>query len=469
MAGRLSYDVVVKSFKPDADLTTQGGSLDDDRGDDAQSVWKFCVVYAASIGIVPSEPVIWRADDAALGLGRRSAATDGAPWLQIQDERVSREHARLSMTKAGPMVEDLKSRNGSALNGVRLKPGESRLISDRDVLRIGDSFVVVRHEPEHLTDAPIATYVGVSREARRVRCAIARTMLHERAVLILGETGTGKEVAAQAVHTWSRRSGPLVAVNCAAIPATLAEAQLFGVERGAFTGALERPGAFAEAEHGTLFLDELGELPLDVQPKLLRVLETREVLRVGGRRPQTREVRIVAATNRDLNEAIRSGAFREDLYARLASDVIQLPPLRDRPEDILLLAQKLAGAELRPSPRLVAALLAHSWPRNVRELTHIVSQLRDRSEDEVIQALAVPARAAAPPASEAPAPAASAPAVRHWQSGDPVPSRERVVELLEQHRGNLSHIEEQHGYSRRQFRRWATDHGLDPSTFRKRD
>lgn len=340
---------------------------------------------------------------------------------------------------------------------------------------------MIRYEPELVPDSPVAAYVGGSRAACQVRCAISRCALHRRAVLILGETGTGKEVTAQAVHQLSRRSGRLVAVNCAAIPGTLAEAQLFGVARGAFTGAVERLGAFAEADGGTLFLDELGELPVEIQPKLLRTLESGEVMAVGGRHPTLRDVRILAATNRDLGEALRGKTFREDLYARLTAEVIRLPPLRERREDILLLAQRFAGPQFHPTPRLVAALLAHSWPLNARQVGHVIARLQDRSEDEVIDSLSAETsetretRSAADSGAAAPAADSgavqrradlAAPAIPRWKSGDKVPDREQVVSMLQQHRGNLSHIEAHSGYSRRQFRRWVESYGLELAAFR---
>jgi DNA-binding NtrC family response regulator len=428
--------------------------------DPVAPVWKLRVVYSAGEGVVQVAPVPWTgAQPLPIGRGAPSAAS--GPYVSIQDERVSRQHARLLCRGNQVSVEDLHSRNGSACNGVKLAAGVPVPVHDGDILRFGDSFAVLRHEPDRILDAAVPSYVGVSRAACQLRCAIVRCAQHARPVLLLGETGTGKEVTAQALHQLSRRPGRLVAVNCAAIPAPLAEAQLFGVARGAFTGALERPGAFAEADGGTLFLDELGELPLELQPKLLRALDSGEVLAVGGAKAVRRDVRIIAATNRDLGEALRQRAFREDLYARLASEVLRLPPLHERREDILLLASRFAGPGFRPSPRLVAALLAHRFPLNAREVHHLVARLQDRSEAEVIAQLAderAAADAALPPPTVAPP---------RWQSGDPMPSAAQVAALLQEHRGNLSHIEARCGYSRRQFRRWVADYGIDLAAYRK--
>jgi len=474
----------VKPSALDTEAATLDGTLTGPGRDPAPAVWKLRTVYAAGVGIVQSPPVVWDGE-MPLEVGRRSAGPVAGGFVTVQDERVSRQHARLYRHRTAEVVEDLHSRNvrvypsrtevvvedlhsrnGSAVNGSRLVPGVPQPLHDGDVLRVGDSFLVLRHEPAVIPDAPVAAYVGVSRGACQVRAAIARCALHRRAVLILGETGTGKEVTAQAIHQLSGRSGRLVAVNCAAIPATLAEAQLFGVARGAFTGAVERPGFFAEADGGTLFLDELGELPLELQPKLLRTLETCEVMPVGGRQPISRDVRFFAATNRDLAEAIRSKTFREDLYARLTAEIIPLPALRERREDILLLAQKFSAAPFHPTPRLVAALLLYDWPLNVREVRHLIGRLQDRSEDDVIGSLPISAESTGTLSPVSKDPASAVPPAARWKSGDPVPVRERVVSLLEQHRGNLSHIEVQTGYSRRQFRRWAESYGLDPATFR---
>jgi DNA-binding NtrC family response regulator len=202
-------------------------------------------------------------------------------------------------------------------------------------------------------------------------------------VLIEGETGTGKEQVARALHRASREStGPLVAVHCAAVPETLLESELFGHERGAFTGAAaQRKGRFELADGGTLFLDEVGDLPAAIQAKLLRVLQERRFERVGGTDSLAVDVRVVATTNRPLHRLVTKGKFREDLYYRLNVVKIELPPLRDRPEDIPLLARHFARKHARPeerakrlAPEAVEALLAHPWPGNVRELENAIER-----------------------------------------------------------------------------------------------
>jgi DNA-binding NtrC family response regulator len=198
-------------------------------------------------------------------------------------------------------------------------------------------------------------------------------------VIIQGETGTGKELLAEALHTQgSRRAGPYVVVDCAAIPAELIESELFGHVRGAFTGAeTDRAGAFEEASSGTVFVDEIGELPLNLQPRLLRVLERQEVRRVGDNRVRPLDVRVVTATHRDLRREVAEGRFRPDLYFRLQVMQLDIPPLRERPEDVRFLASRFLESipiPLRVPDRVMEQLIAHSWPGNVRELRNVVEQ-----------------------------------------------------------------------------------------------
>jgi DNA-binding NtrC family response regulator len=226
--------------------------------------------------------------------------------------------------------------------------------------------------------------IGESESIKRAVGETQRVATTEATVLLLGESGTGKELFARAVHHLSnRRDKPFVAINCAAIPETLIENELFGHERGAFTGAGERRlGKFELASGGTVFLDEIGELPLAVQGKLLRVIEEKSVDRIGGKAPIPVDVRIVAATNKDLRAAVDKGEFRGDLFFRLAVFPIEIPPLRDRGADIVLLARhfaaqlgkELRGREATVSDASIAAMRVHQWPGNVRELENAVER-----------------------------------------------------------------------------------------------
>jgi two-component system nitrogen regulation response regulator NtrX len=222
--------------------------------------------------------------------------------------------------------------------------------------------------------------IGESAAIAELRKVIARVGPTDSLILIEGETGTGKERVARALHLASGRKGRFVAVNCAAIPAQLLESELFGAEKGAYTGATaRRPGRFEQAQKGTLLLDEIGELPLDLQAKLLRVLEEREVTRLGGSLPIAIDVRVLAATNRDLRKASQEGRFREDLYYRLAVFPLRIAPLRQRPEDIVPLLRAFVADLRGPKLALTAegeqALRAHPWPGNVRELRNFAERL----------------------------------------------------------------------------------------------
>jgi two-component system nitrogen regulation response regulator GlnG len=241
-------------------------------------------------------------------------------------------------------------------------------------------------EPERRRDgAPIESLIGRSPAMVDVFKEIGRVARTEMTVTLMGESGTGKELVARAVHSNSPRArGPFITVNMAAIPRDLMESELYGHERGAFTGAAERrPGKFELASGGTLFLDEIGEMPVELQAKLLRVLQEREIDRVGGSRPLPVDVRIVAATNADLSRSVEDGRFRRDLFYRLAVVPIRLPPLRERDHDVILLARHFAakyGEQLRGKALTVARdaeplLLAHSWPGNVRELQNVIQRV----------------------------------------------------------------------------------------------
>jgi transcriptional regulator with PAS, ATPase and Fis domain len=304
--------------------------------------------------------------------------------LQLDDRRVSALHAELRLEPEGFRLRDLGSTNGTFIglpgHGVRIVEA---FLAPNAVIALGDT--TIGFTPLDASfELPIASadrlagFIGGGIAMRRMYELIARYAATDATVLVTGETGSGKEVAAEAIHLRSRRnSGPFVVLDCGAIPAQLVEDQLFGHEAGAFTGAgAARPGVFEAAHGGTLFLDEIGELPIEVQPKLLRAVETKTIVRLGSSEARKCDVRIVAATNRDLAAEVNRDRFRADLYFRLAVARIHVPPLRDHREDLDALVEhfvaKLGGGPL--PPEFYDWARKHPWPGNVRELRAAVEQ-----------------------------------------------------------------------------------------------
>jgi len=307
--------------------------------------------------------------------------------LQLTDPTVSRFHCEIVIHGGEVVVNDLGSRNRTLVNGVsvlacHLAPGFVLTLGHTQVhIEAGAGVVRVPvSERERF-----GLLVGRSRAMAALFAALERAAGCDATVLLQGETGTGKDAAAESIHAESGRTeGAFVVVDCGSIPPNLIESELFGHERGAFTGAVtDRVGALEAATGGTLFLDEIGELPPDLQPKLLRALEQREIKRVGANHPIAVDVRIIAATNRDLRAEVNAGRFRADLYYRLAVLDITMPPLRTRPEDIPVIVGHMLGllgaaddpraAALR-SPEFTAGVVAHPWPGNVRELRNYVER-----------------------------------------------------------------------------------------------
>jgi two-component system response regulator GlrR len=298
--------------------------------------------------------------------------------LILDDPEVSRRHVELSLVPEGVHVADLGSRNGTFYLGQRV---ERMTLALGSRLRIGSAELSLEVDPQAL-DAPgagVAEYRGLGGASPAMRQVFARLARLEGSlvnVLIEGESGVGKELIAAALHQGSTLAAEaFVAINCGALPRDLVASELFGHRKGAFTGALEdRAGAFERAHGGTLLLDEIGELPLDVQPMLLRALEQGEVQPVGAEGPRAVKVRVVAATNRDLAAEVAAGRFREDLYFRLAVITLRVPPLRERREDIPLLAATFARAEgIGALPEsIVHELASRPWPGNVRELCNAI-------------------------------------------------------------------------------------------------
>jgi len=299
--------------------------------------------------------------------------------IAISEATVSRTHVELSLVPEGVSVRDLGSRNGTFYQGQRV---EKMVLALGGRIRVGATTVAIDADTDSLVsgleyDGTLYRgMVGASAAMRRVFAMLHRLEGSLATVLVEGESGVGKELVARALHEGSSvAAGPFVALNCAAIPRDVVGSELFGHRRGAFTGALEaRRGAFESADGGTLFLDEIGELPIDIQPVLLRALELGEIRALGDDQPKRVHVRLVAATNRELDAEVAGGKFRQDLFYRLAVVRLRVPPLRDRPDDVEPLARRFAAflglADLPDT--VLAELRGRAWPGNARELQNAV-------------------------------------------------------------------------------------------------
>jgi transcriptional regulator of acetoin/glycerol metabolism len=386
---------------------------------------------------------------------------NGASVLDVHcdDEWMSSPHATLEVDSDGAWVLcDARSKNGTRVHGV---PVYRHRLQDGDWIEMGSTFILYRASRPY--DSRMPTELGyrdaladpfgtLSPSVAAALSPIRRLAPTQLPILIMGETGTGKEVAARAVHGLSGRPGDFVALNCAALPETLAESELFGHVRGAFSGAeRDQLGLVRAADRGTLFLDEVGELSLALQAKLLRVLQEQEVTPVGATRPVRVDLRILSATNRRLDREVEAGRFRADLLARLSGYRLDLPRLRDRAEDFGLLLSRLLsriGAGGTTLDRaVIRQLLAYDWPHNIRELEQVLrAAVALAGPGERIQLRHLPQ------------------AVLGFASMDPV--RSRLEGLLKSHAGNVSAVARDMGKARVQIRRWCKRYGLDPFSYR---
>lgn len=309
--------------------------------------------------------------------------------IPLTDKTVSRNHLEIEYASDSFLLKDLGSTNGTYINGTKVKEA---YLAPGDLVKIGNTvmeFVAfdekVAIEPS--TKEVFGGMVGKSRKMRQIFAILEKISTSNATVIIEGETGTGKDLVAKAIHEHSaRRSNPYVVFDCTGVAPNLIESELFGHEKGAFTGAIRsRPGIFESASGGTVFLDELGELPIDLQPKLLRALESREVRRVGSNTSTRIEVRVVSATNRNLKKEVEEKRFREDLYYRMSVVKITLPPLRDRTEDIPLIVERLLSTGkfnrtpngmkvTRVEDDALKLLQRYPWPGNVRELANVIER-----------------------------------------------------------------------------------------------
>ena len=332
------------------------------------------VVGAGHLSTHPFEP------GATMVIGR-----DEACDVTLDHPKVSRHHAIVIGDVPTARLEDAGGTNRVRIGDRALAAGETAALIPGTSFQVGPFTVVLLGMPSPIGESAEGRAELVVRDVRSgaLTDLISRVAASDVSVLIRGETGTGKEVLARALHEVSHRSGPLLAINCASLNETLLESELFGHERGAFTGAVQaKPGLFEASQGGTVFLDEVAELPSGVQAKLLRAIETRQVMRLGGVRPIDLDIRFLAATHRDLRDAVAEGEFRQDLYFRINGITILVVPLRDRKDTIPALVQEfLAEASARArreAPRLTPAALAtlarHDWPGNVRELKTVIER-----------------------------------------------------------------------------------------------
>ena len=418
--------------------------------------------------------------------------------VSLLDDTVSRYHCRIYQDDNAYVVQDLGSTNGTFVNGVRVKEAYLR---PGCTLTCGKTQVEFHAFDEEVRIVPVESepfddVVGQTSQMREVFGILSRIAPTGTTVVIEGETGTGKEVIAHALHKRSpRRNKPFIVFDCSAVPANLIESELFGHEKGSFTGAIvARQGLFEAANGGTIFLDELGELSLDLQPKLLRVLETREVRRVGAARSQRIDVRVVAATNRRLEEEVRAGRFREDLFYRLSVVRVFLPALRERRDDIPALVRHFLrrGAYNRdPSGEVrvrnlsrdaLDALVTHAWPGNIRELSNAIERACSFADGDCIQLADLPpevtsSRGQASSVATRAEVSARAPAVDaddpRAQSGLPVAfkeakeqwnaafEREYLLSVLRRHGFNISRAAREAEIDRKHFRKLIRKYGFN--------
>jgi len=441
----------------------------------------------AQIPLVPGELVVGRCDE-----GKEASFRPGQ--VLIPDSRISRRHARFSVVGATVAVHDLGSKNGTFVGGAKV---EAALVSHQQVVRLGDTLLLccIPCWPLVRQAAGGDGMLGESAVLQEVRRTVARFGPTGLSVLISGESGTGKELVARAFHEASGRKGPFVAVNSSAIPRDLAESELFGVKKGAFSGAdRDRRGLVQQANGGTLFLDEIGDMPMALQAKLLRVVEQQEVTPLGTTTAEKIDVRFLAATNRDVIGAAERGEFRLDLLHRMSQSTIQVPPLRERREDILGLWCAFLGdrgGHAYPSDaNLAEALLLYPWPGNVRELRNVAAECKVKlaaaGQSSVgdlptrIKDFLVKARAGEPPAdlnvavhqpqvscggSAGAPPIASAGGLQQRER----PGKEALLDSLRRHRGNLAAVAAEFGRQRPQAYRWLAHYGIDPAPFREEE
>jgi DNA-binding NtrC family response regulator len=406
--------------------------------------------------------------DVAIDVDPVVVGRDEGAQIRLSDPEVSAIHCELRAVNEGVLVRDLGSTNGTFVGGIRIREG---VITTKADLLVGQSRIAIEPTGKQRVDVGYADrfgeLVGSSPKMRRVFGVLEKVAKTPLSILILGETGTGKEVVARSAHLSSeRREGPFVVVDCGSIPQTLAESLLFGHEKGAFTGATERKkGALAEADGGTLFLDELGELPIDIQPKLLRALAERQVKRVGGSSFEPIDVRVLAATRRDLAAEMNAGRFRSDLYFRIAQVRVELPALRERLDDLPMLVEEVCKRSGRADASQIVLdwidrrLGSYDWPGNVRELVNVAQVAATLADTpEAIDDVLTLARDSGADGGRERPQTAFAEAKRGAIAGF---ERDYFTQLARGAKGNVSEMARQSGMERHHVRAYLRKYGIE--------
>jgi DNA-binding NtrC family response regulator len=407
--------------------------------------------------------------------------------LVVSDDTVSRYHCKIVQEDTSYLLVDLGSTNGTFINRVRIKEA---YLKPGCTIGLGNTEVKFHAADEKVEILPsrkekLGRMVGKHVKMRELYTVLEKIAPTATTVVIEGETGTGKEVVAQTIHDLSTRSaGPIMVFDCGAVPDNLIESELFGHEKGSFTGAImTRQGLFEMAHGGTLFLDELGELPLDLQPKLLRALEQREIRRVGSNKPIKVDVRIIAATNRNLEDEVRGGRFRQDLFYRLSVVRVMLPPLRERIDDLqILIKHFLAEAPYNRKPdgsqkvtgvsrASMDFLTTYKWPGNVRELVNTIERAVSFAEGELVEPRDLPetvrGEESAPRRHGSSGPlsvgaadvdATFKDAKERWVSTF---ERDYILTLLKKNKGNISHAAREADIDRKYFRKLMKKYGIE--------
>jgi transcriptional regulator with AAA-type ATPase domain len=443
---------------------------------DAQSLGPmlFRILFADDPASVLSARYPLRQRDVVLvrrGQAASSREEGGSLIVEVADRYASSKHARIERSGTSWVASDESSTNGTIVDGTRLAPGERRLLRDGALVEVGHTAFLFRAAcfgeggAEGAPEVESAATQTLNPEWQRELRVVERLAAGRHELLISGESGAGKEALAKFVHERSGRPGALVTVNCGAMAEGLLEDELFGHVRGAFSGAQQdRDGLIRAADAGTLFLDEIGDMSMPMQARFLRVIEDHRVRPLGSEREHPVDLRVIAATHRDLDALVAQGSFRHDLHARLGLVRVTVPPLRERREDLGLLIRSVMrerGGSVRFDPDAARLLLLHSWPYNVRELQRVLSAAAAVASAEGAEAVLLPAHLLPFLKDRRPNSASPERPARQLDERERA-LRDQLVALLREHGGNLAAVARAMGKGRTQIQRWVSRFGIDP-------